>query len=68
MTAAAAAPTTLAIRVCSGAFLPGCGKEYERLSWPWSGALVVHTHGLCTDCFQREQAALDALEVEDAGL
>jgi hypothetical protein len=65
MAAATCVPTTLAIRVCSGAFLPGCGREYARERWEWSGAAVVTSHGLCPDCFRRERAALDALGRED---
>lgn len=65
MTAAAAAPTTIAIRVCSGAFLPGCLREYAREQWGWSGAAVVTSHGLCPECFRREQAVLAACRGEE---
>lgn len=39
-------------------------REYAREQWGWSGAAVVTSHGLCPECFRREQAALAAFRGE----
>lgn len=48
---------TLLVRICTGATVPGCGREYGRAWIAWTGSPVADTHGICPHCLEREEIA-----------
>lgn len=57
---------TLALYVCVGADEVPCGRIYAAQLWPWAGAAVVRTHGICPACASAAKRQLRALRVPGA--
>lgn len=47
--------TTRFTVVCSGASMPGCGRVISVREEPWSGSAELTSHGVCDECFEREE-------------
>jgi hypothetical protein len=45
---------TVAVSVCLN-----CQRNFGVALWPWSGASLTRTHGLCRPCGARLEAAFD---------